>query len=498
MSDARLYALFVRSIRFSSNPVRSFLEYLRAFRGPFEMRELPPNLYTASEQLVAANAAAIPCLLSRPAQGEHPVSLRITQDGNLHLFSVDLGQASAAVGLLTSPKLLDLLRAGARMTGASCAALSVESEPNELVQLRIEGQALRLQSPPFAMWISAPLAREFAGLEGYTQRDEDDGALLVYRSSPNDARVLRQALRWLMYSKTQPVEPVVVTLRTALAVSDWEARASAMLAAVRLGARSLGLDIRRLEFPQSSRAGLTAEDRRTLRALQKAALLLLSGEQPPAHSVENGETREGMQAHLLRCAAGLPTAFHDDVFLFLYALAEPLPVDYPLPDSLPDGLEAVSDGTYRTVAGGREFIWVPTVPHWLGAGMTIRRVVPESGFFLSKWPQRDANGAPVLGTWAEACQWAHELGRLENMQFSLPTADEWEMGARGPDGRRFPWGNGLEADCTHYLSPWGMGDSTGVVEQWSQDGWICGLREDCRCAARKAQGHLAAIRLRIR
>jgi sulfatase-modifying factor enzyme 1 len=222
-------------------------------------------------------------------------------------------------------------------------------------------------------------------------------------------------------------------------------------------------------------------------------LLLLSGLQPPAETLENEETREGMQAHLLRCAAGLPSVFHDDLFLFLHALSEPLPVDFPLPDSLPAGLEAGSEGTYREAASGREFIWVPPVAHWLGAGATIRRVVPEAGFFISKLPLLDAGGSPILRSREEAL----DLSHLKNVPLALPTADEWEMAARGPDGRRFPWGNKLEDGCTNLLSPWGMGQSTGVVGQWTQDGWICGLRADPRCSARHAPAGAAAVRLKI-
>ena len=71
------------------------------------------------------------------------------------------------------------------------------------------------------------------------------------------------------------------------------------------------------------------------------------------------------------------------------------------------------------------------------------------------------------------------------------------MGARGPDGRRFPWGNCFEPDMRERLSPWGMGAGAGIIGQWTSDGWICGSPEDPRCASRKANETLAAVRLRI-
>ena len=49
---------------------------------------------------------------------------------------------------------------------------------------------------------------------------------------------------------------------------------------------------------------------------------------------------------------------------------------------------------------------------------------------------------PVLYvSWTEAeafCQW---LSRREGKRYRLPTEAEWEFGARGEDGRIFPWGN---------------------------------------------------------
>ena len=495
----RLYlTVFVRAL--NADRVRSFLKYLQSAKEPFSVQGLPANLYVASEKLAGAPGTLEAALyLTQRDRAARPITFRTGEGQGWHFFSIDLGPASDAADFFASPKFPELLLAGARMLNADCAAVSLEPAPNLTMRLRLESGKLALQAAPLALWLNASLARDFAIVRpGYSVREDWDGTLFLAQPSTGDVHVERQAVRWMIRAKATSEEAVVKVFRNALASADWELRVTAMLGAARLGIIQLGAEIRRIELPESSRQGVGAEERQALRAIRKAVLLLLMNRELPASEEERRDTREGMRAHLLRCVAGAPVAFHDDMFLLVHALTEPLPIEVPPPKACPKGLYAAPDGLFRTVKSGIEFVRVPPLKHWLGEGAEIRQISPAEGFFLSRHPVR-VHGSREFRrcSWEQAQAFTRELSLQENISFTLPSADEWEMGARGPDGRRFPWGNGLEPDMHESVSPWGMEACTGVVGQWVSDGWICGSHDDPRCAARKAQDHMAAIRLKI-
>lgn len=139
-----------------------------------------------------------------------------------------------------------------------------------------------------------------------------------------DASQRQQILRWLIHDYAVANEHILAVLRSALKDKDWEVRATAMLAAARFKATSLIGLVRKVELPQTSREGLNADDRRLLRALRHASVLLLEGRAVPAETIEASDERETARAHMLRCIAGLPVSSFDRVFHLVQALTQPV------------------------------------------------------------------------------------------------------------------------------------------------------------------------------
>ncbi len=120
--------------------------------------------------------------------------------------------------------------------------------------------------------------------------------------------------------------------------------------------------------------------------------------------------------------------------------------------------------------------------------------VQATGYGL---PNHWKNGKPPSGkedhpvinvSWHNAVAYCNWLAVVTGKPYCLPSEAEWEKGARGSDGRIYPWGNRWDAKRCHsfesgkedtapvgfYLegaSPYGLLDMAGNVWEWTRSLW---------------------------
>jgi len=88
------------------------------------------------------------------------------------------------------------------------------------------------------------------------------------------------------------------------------------------------------------------------------------------------------------------------------------------------------------------------------------RLEKKDGKFVPK--EAVGNASINTATWAGADEYCRWLSTKTGKKFRLPTEAEWEFAARGPEGRRYPWGNGNSGkhdyedfpDKVKYPQPW--------------------------------------------
>ncbi|MEM9384281.1 MAG: SUMF1/EgtB/PvdO family nonheme iron enzyme [Pseudomonadota bacterium] len=117
----------------------------------------------------------------------------------------------------------------------------------------------------------------------------------------------------------------------------------------------------------------------------------------------------------------------------------------------------------------------------------LNQMIPESG----GWSQSNRPRESV--SWYEAVAYCRWLSAQLGYEVRLPTEQEWEKGARGKHGRRYPWGDEYQVgianldetkqeDGPNYLeqttavgiypqgaSPYGIEDMSGNVREWCAD-----------------------------
>lgn len=317
-----------------------------------------------------------------------------------------------------------------------------------------------------------------------------------------------QILRWLAHDRRQSNEYIEAVLRTAFDDSDWEVRVSALAVAARLRASGVLDEVECTRLPEDTAEGINVDERRMLRTMQLCAIELLEGVDIPPPSDTPPTTKASMREHLLRCLAGVPVRHHEKAFLFITSLVTPLPDAAPAPEKLPPGISRTDDG-YVLDGHGLRLCWIPPIDHWLGEElprMAIEnriRLQASQGFFIG----RDLFVTPdhpdaLLCDYRSALEHCRQLCAATGMTVRLPTADEWEMAARGPDARRFPWGNNAGGEARFGASPWGLSNTVGTFAQWTatprgDDILVCGGEKQLGCAMRAPANRLAVQAFRV-
>lgn len=409
--------------------------------------------------------------------------------------AVPVLEAPALATLLASSETKDVLL-GLLATGE----LRERSSLERVAALRFhpDDSVSRTAERVHALIVPPGVAETFQRLEAEKQAHPDRSVLFAHLPGEEQRR---QVLRWLIHDYDASNEHIDEVLRSALVDADAEVRVTAVVAAARLQARAVLPALREAKMPTSTREGADPRDRLFYSGLRELVANVLAGRPlPPEGSVK----RERM-APLLRALSG-PADVRDDPTLLLHALTTPVDLGPP-PLTVPEALVA-QEGTYRLRRSGLEARWVPAVEHWLGTGATLRRV-RSPGFFVARVPVSRSAMAWALAasqgpvgtagpdseqaapcTWAQAEQVCAALSRIEGVELGLPTGDAWEMAARGPDGRLFPWGNSMREDGASRASAWGVEGLVASLPQWARDEatgarWLCGGREQPLCASRR-------------
>jgi hypothetical protein len=312
----------------------------------------------------------------------------------------------------------------------------------------------------------------------------------------------KQTLRCLLQACRESNATIDRILRSALRDTDSEVRVTAVLAAAKLDAANLIPDLRAADIPTSTCAGSDPRERLLYERMRQTAIGYLS---TGGSTGDQGEQKRRQFRDAVRGALDV----RDDATLLLYSLTTPVP-GCEQPALLPEAVDPC-DGAYRLRRSGLVLRWVAPVPHWLGeeGGRAplppnpIRQVKPAVGFFMAEAVVEcsDANrcgpsaaspsAAVFLCSYDEAVRLCSRLASLDGVELALPTADQWEMAARGPDGRRYPWGNGLRQGQPPQPSPWLIRNMVGQAREWTSDRdnqghhIVCGGPKTLVCARRE-------------
>jgi formylglycine-generating enzyme required for sulfatase activity len=114
----------------------------------------------------------------------------------------------------------------------------------------------------------------------------------------------------------------------------------------------------------------------------------------------------------------------------------------------------------------------------------------EPKHWIDGKPPTEWEDHPVIYvSWRDSMAYCHWLVQVTGKPYTLPSEAEWEKGARGTDGRIYPWGNHWDSqkcnpgklDTGYYTSPvgtyptgsspYGLLDMAGNIWEWTRSIW---------------------------
>ncbi|WNG61564.1 FHA domain-containing protein [Archangium gephyra] len=423
-------------------------------------------MFTITVGLIGESSMKTGTLASREiAIGRDPANDLVLDNGSVSRTHCRLVAIEGATIVLDEGS-----KNGTWLNGRPVAHPSVLKFEDELV---IGPYVLRVQSLVGRGLSSAPQELGVRPYPGPSQESGEARENTVVSRGLSTLEERRQALRWLMLEQG-PNPRFDEVLRAALKDSDLEVRMTAVLATARLRARDVLPALQSSDLPTLLQEVDEPRERRFLEALWQGVIRYLQERRHPGDSVPG---RDPLKPLWKLLAGELEVS--DPASMLLYSLTTALSMG-KMPRQLPPGV-VQQEGSFYLERSGLPLRWIAPVEHLLGAN-PVRRVT-SPGFFvaqipvdrrLAKWvgnpqPTRvELDHEQVwLGSFKEAERLCEELSKIENAHIRLPSADEWEMSARGTDGRRYPWGNLPQEDWEECASPWGVEYLVGDVPEWT-------------------------------